>query len=35
MIIQTLATAFVVGFVAIAIFGHVLLIEAALRRPRG
>jgi hypothetical protein len=29
MIIQSLVTAFIVAFVAIAVFGHVLLLRAA------
>jgi hypothetical protein len=34
MLIQTLATGFVLAFIAIAVFGHVLLLQAALTPPR-
>ena len=30
MIVETLVTAFVIGFVAVALFGHVLLVQALM-----
>jgi hypothetical protein len=33
MLVETLVTGFVVGFVALVAYGHVLLLQAALYRP--